>query len=710
MANHTIGATFDKSDTTPPTGSITINSGATYTNTTSVTINLSAYDPSGVSQMCISNTQSYLTWESYTSSKSWTLPAGDGKKTIYIWYQDNVGNADTVPYSASITLDTTAPVLTVSTLLDGSWTNKGLLNVAGGVTDDSGIQQLTVNEVVLTANTDGSFSYPVNLQEGPNTITVIATDLAGNQSSADTRTINLDHDAPIITITSPADNVKTNQSLLDVTGTMDDQSTVTVKVNGSDPIPAVMNGNNFSLTVMLVYGLNTIEVTATDLARNTSTVKRTVTFDDQNPSLSVTDPNQDIKTNQSTVVIKGQVADITAVTVKVTMDGTTYEPAITDGKFQLAVTFTTEKTYQIYVTAVDEAGNETTVQRNIVYDITAPAVTIDPVTSPTNLNSQLLTGTMEEGVTVSVTCSTATVGAFTYPASTVWSVTLTNMAEGNNQIIVTASDAAGNVSNSVTATIVVATKYTITASAGSNGSISPSGNVAVNYGDRQTFTITPNTRYRVVNVLVDGSSVGAVTTYTFSNVTANHTISAMFSNTYNLTVIKAGTGSGTVRSSPAGINCGSSCSAAYNNGTSVTLTASKNSDSFFAGWSGGGCSGTGTCKITMNADKAVTATFTQYIITVTLPNGGESWARGTTQTIKWTYAGNPGSYVKIELLKGGVVNSAITKSASIGINGTGSYKWTVPSSQATGSVYTIRITSTSNSNYKDTSNGNFTIN
>ncbi len=154
-------------------------------------------------------------------------------------------------------------------------------------------------------------------------------------------------------------------------------------------------------------------------------------------------------------------------------------------------------------------------------------------------------------------------------------------------------------------------------------------------GGNQTFTITPNTGYRVVNVLVDGASVGAVTAYTFNNVTANHTISATFSNTYNLMVTKAGTGSGTVRSSPAGINCGSRCSAAYNNGTSVTLTASQNSDSFFAGWSGGGCSGTGTCKITMNADKAVTATFTQYIM-VTVPNGGESWARGTTQTIKWT--------------------------------------------------------------------------
>jgi len=626
MANHTIGATFDKSDTTPPTGSITINSGATCTNTTSVTINLSASDPSGVSQMCISDTQSCLTWASYTSSKPWTLPAGDEIKTVYVWYQDSFGNADTEPYSASITLDTTAPVLTVSTLSDSSWTNNELLNVAGEVTDDTGIQQLTVNGAVVTVNSDGSFSYPIQLLDGPNTISVVATDLAGNQVS-DARTINLDQDAPVITITAPADNIKTKQSTIDVTGTVDDQSTVTVKVNDADQVPALMNGNDFSLEIPLLYGMNTIEVTATDLAGNTSAAKRTVTFDDRNPSLSVTDPPQDVKTNQANMTIKGEVSDLTAVTVTLTMDETTYEPAITDGKFQLAVTFTTEKTYQIYVTAVDEAGNETTVQRNIVYDITAPAVTIDPVTSPTNLNSQVLTGTMEAGATVSVTCPTATVGEVTYPTATTWTVSLSNMQEGSNAITVTAPDDAGNVSGNVTTTIVVVNTYTIKASAGDNGTISPSGTITVNYGGNQTFTITPNTGYRVSNVQVDGASVGAVTAYTFNNVTANHTISA---------------------------------------------------------------------------------TFTQYIM-VTVPNGGESWARGKTQTIKWTYAGNPGSYVKIELLKAGVLNRTITTETSVGSNGAGSYRWKALTSLVTGSDYKIKVTSTSNSKFNDTSNGNFTI-
>jgi hypothetical protein len=70
--------------------------------------------------------------------------------------------------------------------------------------------------------------------------------------------------------------------------------------------------------------------------------------------------------------------------------------------------------------------------------------------------------------------------------------------------------------------------FTINASAGPNGSIDPSGAVIVDYGANQTFTITPNTNYLVADVLVDGVSAGAVTTSTFNDVTASHTIAATF--------------------------------------------------------------------------------------------------------------------------------------------------------------------------------------
>lgn len=70
--------------------------------------------------------------------------------------------------------------------------------------------------------------------------------------------------------------------------------------------------------------------------------------------------------------------------------------------------------------------------------------------------------------------------------------------------------------------------FTITTSAGANGTISPSGTVTVTEGDNKTFTISADSGYKIKDVLVDGVSVGAKESYTFENVTANHTISATF--------------------------------------------------------------------------------------------------------------------------------------------------------------------------------------
>ncbi|HJX84792.1 MAG TPA: LamG-like jellyroll fold domain-containing protein [Candidatus Angelobacter sp.] len=79
--------------------------------------------------------------------------------------------------------------------------------------------------------------------------------------------------------------------------------------------------------------------------------------------------------------------------------------------------------------------------------------------------------------------------------------------------------------------------------------------------------------------------------------------------TFSLTVTRQGTGTGTVTSNVGGINCGTTCSAVYNSGSAVTLTATPAAGSIFAGW-GGACSGTQTCAVTMNAALSVSATFT----------------------------------------------------------------------------------------------------
>ena len=70
--------------------------------------------------------------------------------------------------------------------------------------------------------------------------------------------------------------------------------------------------------------------------------------------------------------------------------------------------------------------------------------------------------------------------------------------------------------------------YTIKATAGAGGSISPSGNVSVRSGRNQTFTITPDAGYRISDVKIDGKSIGAVNTYTFANVKKSHTMDVSF--------------------------------------------------------------------------------------------------------------------------------------------------------------------------------------
>jgi hypothetical protein len=100
-------------------------------------------------------------------------------------------------------------------------------------------------------------------------------------------------------------------------------------------------------------------------------------------------------------------------------------------------------------------------------------------------------------------------------------------------------------------------------------------------------------------------------------VNADTAVTATFTQQYQLTVGKAGGGSGTVSGN--GIDCGATCGVVLDTGTAVSLTATPAIGSVFTGWSGD-CSGTGTCATTMSAARNVTATFApanqQYTLTV----------------------------------------------------------------------------------------------
>ena len=108
-----------------------------------------------------------------------------------------------------------------------------------------------------------------------------------------------------------------------------------------------------------------------------------------------------------------------------------------------------------------------------------------------------------------------------------------------------------NVQANVTVSAVFSSSipYTITSSAGSNGSISPSGSTNVAFGNNQTYTITPNSHYSIATLLVDSVTVSPVSSYTFTEVIANHTIAATFALT-QYAIVATATGSGSI--SPSG--------------------------------------------------------------------------------------------------------------------------------------------------------------
>ena len=96
-------------------------------------------------------------------------------------------------------------------------------------------------------------------------------------------------------------------------------------------------------------------------------------------------------------------------------------------------------------------------------------------------------------------------------------------------------------------------------------------------------------------------------------------------------------------------------------------------------------------------------------LSVMSPNGGETWQRGTSHKVTWSYTGSPGSTVKITLLKAGAEVGTIITSTSIGSSGTGSYTWPISSTGFTGSDFKVKVQSISQPGITDTSNNYFTI-
>lgn len=154
----------------------------------------------------------------------------------------------------------------------------------------------------------------------------------------------------------------------------------------------------------------------------------------------------------------------------------------------------------------------------------------------------------------------------------------------------------------IAATFAINT-YTITVTAGENGTTTPAANQTVNHGGEVVFTIAANEGYHIKDVLVDGVSVGAVASYTFTNVTVDASIETQFEvNTYTIATLVSPVDAGTVTGA-----------GDYTHGQEVTLTATPNSGYAFEKWTVGGTtlSTSATYVFTATESVEVTAVFAE---------------------------------------------------------------------------------------------------
>jgi len=251
-------------DTTAPSGSITINSGASYTNSTAVTLTLAATDSVGVVGYYTSTSSSTPVasasgWNSVTSatsysgSVSYTLTSGDEQKTVYVWFKDSAGNVSSSA-SDSITLDATAPIVTITspTSSDTYTATSNTVSLSGSASDTtSGVKEVTWSSDKGSSGTASGTTY----------WSITAKDNAGN-TSTDTITITYSAATKPTVTTGSTSNVTATSATLTGTVNANGQSTTawfeygTVKgTYGSKSSTKTVTGSNDTTVSITITGL-----------------------------------------------------------------------------------------------------------------------------------------------------------------------------------------------------------------------------------------------------------------------------------------------------------------------------------------------------------------------------------------------------------------------------------------------------------------------
>ncbi len=378
-------------------------------------------------------------------------------------------------------------------------------------------------------------------------------------------------------------------------------------------------------------------------------------------------------------------------------------------------TYSSAGTYTASLTVTDNAGltDSKTVVITVQQQATTYALTVSKAgtgsgtvsSSPTGINcGASCTANYANGTSVTLTAAPATGSIFAG-----WSGACSG-ASSTCTVSMTAARA-------VTATFN-AVSYALTVSKGGMGTgsvvSSPAGidcgascTASYAYGSSVTLTATPATGATFAGW--SGACSGTSSTCTVSMTSANAVTATFNSVNYALTVSKAGMGTGTVTSSPAGVSCGASCTANYAYGTSVTLTVAPAAGATFAGWSGA-CSGTSsTCTVSMTSARAVTASFdvlkTTSVANIAMSLRAASFGR-TSALASVTVRDGSGNLVSGATVTG-TWSGTVSGSASLVTNSSGQADFiSARVRAATGSTFTFSVTGITLSGYAYNAAGN----
>ncbi|MFC1745608.1 hypothetical protein ACFL35_16575 [Candidatus Riflebacteria bacterium] len=280
-------------DLEPPTGKVVINNGDTYTDDREVQLYITCSDPSGVQSMQFSNDGSnYSAFEPYNLKKTWDVTSGDGDKTVYVRFRDNLGNVGN-PTSDLITLDQTGPKVGYIVANDGDLrTNTRTVSLTLSSSDPSGVKMMRFRN-----DETGPYSKPVNYNqsqswnlkdvEGERSVQVQFQDVAGNWSSDFSDEIILDKTGPATgTILINADAVYTNNVEVALTLAVQDPASTNKMMfsnsNFSWSLPETYaTSKEWSLARAGTAGYKTVIMEVRDYFGGITSVDTAILFDDK---------------------------------------------------------------------------------------------------------------------------------------------------------------------------------------------------------------------------------------------------------------------------------------------------------------------------------------------------------------------------------------------------------------------------------------------